>query len=50
MYFDLLPFAKECGVKIATENMWNWNEKTEEACFAALCDFRELFGASERCE
>lgn len=32
MYFDLLPFAKECGVKIATENMWNWNEKTEEAC------------------
>ena len=21
----LLSFAKECGVKIATENMWNWN-------------------------
>ena len=24
MYFELLPFAKSCGVKIATENMWNW--------------------------
>ena len=42
MYFDLLPFAKECGVKIATENMWNWNEKTEEACFAA-CATSESF-------
>ena len=26
MYFELLPFAKEHGVKIATENMWNWKE------------------------
>lgn len=25
MYRELLPFAKGCGVKIATENMWNWN-------------------------
>lgn len=25
IYFELLPFAKECGVKIATENMFNWN-------------------------
>ena len=24
MFFELLPFAKSCGVKIATENMWNW--------------------------
>lgn len=24
MYLELLPFAKSCGVKIATENMWNW--------------------------
>ena len=23
MYWELLPFAKSCGVKIATENMWN---------------------------
>ena len=26
-YFELLPFAKECGVKIATENMWNWTRE-----------------------
>ncbi len=27
-YHTLLPFAKECGVKLAAENMWNWdNEK-----------------------
>lgn len=26
MYFELLPFAKQHGVKIATENMWNWND------------------------
>ena len=25
MYLELLPFAKEHGVKIATENMWNWS-------------------------
>lgn len=31
MYFELLPFAKECGVKIATENMWNWNKEKDEA-------------------
>ena len=24
IYNELLPFAKECGVKIATENMFNW--------------------------
>lgn len=24
MYLELLPIAKSCGVKIATENMWNW--------------------------
>ena len=24
MYLELLPFAKECGVKIATENMYGW--------------------------
>ncbi|MBQ3235304.1 MAG: sugar phosphate isomerase/epimerase [Clostridia bacterium] len=24
-YLELLPFAKEHGVKIATENMWNYN-------------------------
>ena len=35
MYESLLPFAKECGIKIATENMWDWNEEKDESCFAA---------------
>ncbi len=35
MYFDLLPFAKDCGVKIATENMWNWDKSANRAAFAA---------------
>jgi len=26
MYLELLPFAKDHGVKIATENMWNWKD------------------------
>lgn len=38
MFFDLLPFAKECGVKIATENMWNWNGELDEASPAACSD------------
>lgn len=36
MYFELLPFAKEHGVKIATENMWNW--ENDEARPAACSD------------
>ncbi|MBE6592263.1 MAG: sugar phosphate isomerase/epimerase [Ruminococcaceae bacterium] len=35
MYFELLPFAKDCGVKIATENMWNWDKVKDESSFAA---------------
>lgn len=35
MYFDLLPFAKECGVKIATENMWGWDTEKDQSSFAA---------------
>ena len=35
MYNELLPFAKECGVKIATENMWGWDHDKNESCFAA---------------
>ncbi len=35
MYFELLPFAKDCGVKIATENMWNWDSEKNESSFAA---------------
>ncbi|MGM9594187.1 MAG: sugar phosphate isomerase/epimerase family protein [Candidatus Onthomonas sp.] len=44
LYFELLPFAKECGVKIAAENMWNWDRKKDEAFFAA-CGTPESFRA-----
>ncbi len=44
MYFELLPFAKGCGVKIATENMWNWDDGKDEASFAA-CSSPESFNA-----
>lgn len=43
-YLELLPFAKECGVKIATENMWNWDNEKNQACFAA-CSTVEDFKA-----
>ena len=42
LYERLLPFAKECGVKIATENMWNWDREREEALPAA-CSHHEDF-------
>lgn len=35
MYNELLPFAKECGVKIAAENMWGWDNEKDQASFAA---------------
>ena len=44
MYAELLPFAKGCGVKIATENMWNWDNAKGESSFAACAtgeDFRK---------
>lgn len=44
MYFELLPFAKEHGIKIAAENMWNWNAEKDEASFAA-CATPESFCA-----
>lgn len=34
-YGSLLPFAKEHGVKIATENMWDWKYGAKTSCFAA---------------
>lgn len=34
-YLELLPFAKECGVKIATENMWKWKAELGHAGPAA---------------
>ena len=42
MYFELLPFAKECGVKIATENMWSWNKEGTHASKAA-CSHHDDF-------
>ena len=44
IYTEILPFAKNCGVKIATENMWNWNGEKDESCFAA-CATSESFNA-----
>ena len=41
-FLKLLPFARAHGVKIATENMWNWDEKTDRAC-AAACSGHEDF-------
>ncbi len=41
-YMELLPFAKEYGVKIATENMWNWEKDAPTAC-AAACSHHDDF-------
>lgn len=44
MFLELLPFAKDCGVKIATENMWSWdNEKNHSG--PAACSDPESFNA-----
>lgn len=48
MYAELLPFAKSCGVKIATENMWNWDKTKNESAFAACAtgeDFKKHIDA-----
>ncbi len=44
IYQELLPFAKECKVKIATENMWNWDKEKNQSSFAA-CATSESFNA-----
>ena len=44
MYFELLPFAKEHGVIICTENMWNWNNELDQASKAA-CSHHDDFVA-----
>ncbi len=43
MYMEVLPFAKECGVKIATENMWNWDWDKDEALPAACSDHKNFY-------
>ncbi len=35
MYLRLLPFAREHNVRIATENMWNWDQEKGHSSFAA---------------
>ena len=42
MYFELLPFAKEYGVKIATENMWDW-DKEKDCAKKAACSHHDDF-------
>ncbi len=42
MYLELLPFAKEHGVKIATENMWCWDDDKDIA-IAAACSHHDDF-------
>lgn len=45
-YFELLPFAKEHGVKIATENMWNWTrENGLDQAARAACSHHDDFVA-----
>lgn len=41
MYARLLPFAKDCGVKIATENMWN--RAPDRSIVAAACSAPDDF-------
>lgn len=44
MHLKLLPFAKEHGVKIATENMYSWNREKNESAFGACgtsADFKK---------
>ncbi len=38
LFFELLPIARACGVKIATENMFNWNKEEGHAVPAACSD------------
>lgn len=44
IYWQFLPFAKEHGVKIATENMWNWDNVKDQSSFAA-CATSDSFNA-----
>lgn len=44
IYLELLPFAKEHNVRIATENMWNWDAEKSQSSFAA-CATPESFNA-----
>lgn len=45
VYNEILPFAKECGVKIATENMFNWNYGPAPAACSSPESFVEHLNA-----
>ncbi len=42
MFLELLPFAKQYGVKIATENMWLWDKEKNESAFAACATAKDF--------
>ncbi len=44
MYWNILPFAKEHNVKIATENMFNWDHESGHSVTAA-CGTPESFNS-----
>ena len=44
MYYELLPFAKDHGVKIATENMWGWDRSLGHA-YPVACSNAPAFQA-----
>lgn len=44
IYFRLLPFAKDHNVKIATENMWNW-DGVKNCATPCACSTPESFNA-----
>lgn len=44
MYAELLPFAKAHGVKIATENMWDWDNELDQSKFCS-CATGDSFNA-----
>lgn len=41
-YKKLLPYAKKFGIKIATENMWGYDEK-RACCIKNVCSDAEMF-------
>ena len=42
LFSSLLPYAREYGVRIACENMWNWNKDEDHARSAACSDARSF--------
>jgi sugar phosphate isomerase/epimerase len=47
LYAELLEFAKGYGVRIATENMWDWNRELDQASRTA-CSHHDDFKAQLR--